>query len=232
MTADELVSQANESEYDAFYANAILPTSEVVHSQIWSAAYRLLYRTNSVIVNLEKSTGISNEKRNMYLGEMYTIRAFTYYYLVNIFGDVPFILSTSYQENAQMARTSQSEIYDYLIADLLKSVDYLTENYPVSKKARINKYAACALLARIYLYKEEWEKAEYYSSVILSSGKYNLENELDNTFKLSSAETIWQIAPLNGFFNTAEGSIFIPYATDIIPQITISNQLQAAFENQ
>lgn len=230
LTADELVSQANESEYDAFYANAILPTSEVVHSQIWSAAYRLLYRTNSVIVNLEKSTGISNEKRNMYLGEMYTIRAFTYYYLVNIFGDVPFILSTSYQENAQMARTSQSEIYDYLIADLLKSVDYLTENYPVSKKARINKYAACALLARIYLYKEEWEKAEYYSSVILSSGKYNLENELDNTFKLSSAETIWQIAPLNGFFNTAEGSIFIPYATDIIPQITISNQLQAAFE--
>jgi hypothetical protein len=230
LSSDELVSQANESEYDAFYANAILPTSDVVHSQIWSAAYRLIYRTNSVIFNLEKSTGISNEKRNMYLGEMYTIRAFTYFYLLNIFGDVPLIVSTNYLENDKKARTSQSEIYAFLIADLVKSVDYLNENYPVSNKARMNKYAACALLARIYLYTEEWEKAEFYSSLILSSGKYNLENELDNTFRLSSPETIWQIAPLNGFFNTAEGSIFIPYANDIIPQITISTQLLAAFE--
>src|SRR5690606_25202150 len=56
-----------------------------------------------------------------------------------------------------------------------------------------------ALRARVYLYQENWIKAEELSSqVIAQSGLYELYNNLDRVFLMNSKEAIWQISPLGG----------------------------------
>ncbi len=97
------------------------------------------------------------------------MRSFFYFYLVNLFGDAPLVMTTDYKGNAPLARTPKQMIYKQLISDLkeaqeLLSVEYLDgslQKYQdISDRVRPTKWAATALLARIYLYNENYSDAE------------------------------------------------------------------------
>jgi hypothetical protein len=163
---------------------------------------------------------------------MKTIRAISFFYLVNLFGDVPLITSTDVKINEGMARTSLEVVTDQIIKDLTDAVSVLTETYPSNQKVRINKYGAAALLARVYLFQQEWEKSEMLCTSIINSGIYNLPKNLDAVFKNNSSETIWQIAPINESRNTVEGGIFVPISTVTLPTIFLSSSLLSSFEAQ
>jgi hypothetical protein len=163
-----------------------------------------------------------------------------YFYLVNYYGDVPLVLTTDFQINAHIARTPKSAVYDQMIKDLTDAEAGLTDNYlgpdlatVTNERVRPNKAAAEALLARVYLYLGNWQKAEDLATQVINNSNYSLLADLDAVFLKNSPEAIWQIQPETSTFdyspNTLDGIFIIPYS-DEIPAVSVSDQLLGAFE--
>lgn len=196
---------------------------------IWSSAYAIIYMTNSMLEGLGDSDEISTDLKIQLEGEARFIRAFVYFYLVNLYNDVPLILSTDYRENQLAKRNPSTEIYQQIITDLLLAQEALPTEYRDQERTHINSYAARALLARVNLYLEDWEQAEAQSTaVIQATSQYEILEDLNNVFLANSTEAIWQISPIGSGFSTHtnEGNIFI---IDPVLSFLASLQLEEGF---
>ena len=230
MSADELYYYSPGFR-DEFVNNNL---TQVNHSNItnyfWQPAYRFIYAANLIEEQLNFSAGLSIQAKNMLLGEVKFIRAFCYFNLVNLVGDVPLILNSDYRVNSTLSRSPVDNIFNQIINDLVDAKQLLQPGYATSERVRPNKWTAAALLARVYLYKEDWVKAEKEADEIISSGLYNLETDLDNVFIKDSEEAIWQLRPVDPRHNTWEGNAVLPVSTNSTPTYLITNELLNAFE--
>jgi len=228
LSADELSNVNPNSNYDAFMNNVIPSNSTTVYSSFWSNAYRYIYQGNAVLEGLDQSTTISTAVKDELRGEMLFTRALTYFYLVNLFGDVPLVLSTDYRINGSLPRASTTTVEQQLLTDLTEAEQLLSANDAASGNARPGRMAAAALLARVYLYQKDWVNAEKQATAVLSPGTYTLENDLNQVFNSSSSETIFQLVKPTA--NTAEGAAFIPGSPTSIPTFKVTGSLLQAFE--
>ncbi len=143
------------------------------------------------------------------------------------------ITTTSWKTTSLSVRTPVSTVYDQIITDLIDAKDLLTEEYPdTGERIRVNKFAAAALLARVYLYKGDYTKAEAEaSSVIDNASVYNLANVLSNVFLAGSSESIWELKTANRFpFAVYEAGQFIPFVQGGNPDYYLTDQLIGNFE--
>lgn len=206
---------------------------------LWSSAYNIIYLANSVVEGLEHSTEVTETTRNNLIGQALFIRSFVYFYLINIYGDVPLLLTTDYQINTNATRTPEDKIWKSIKTDLELAISLMNTytDYEDGERTQANKYAAIALLARVHLYTENWDKAEELSTkVIEQSGKYEILENLNQVFLANSREAIWQILPIKGSSiyptNTNEASIFIIYPRYDRPfgNIKLKNEFLFKFE--
>ncbi|MFC3197113.1 RagB/SusD family nutrient uptake outer membrane protein [Parapedobacter deserti] len=188
LAVDELRPVNQHDTYSPFYLNTLSPDNSAISSQLWAAAYRTIYHCNSIIEQLGNPSLTAIQ--SIVLGEMKFVRAFHYYYMVHLFGDVPLILTTDYKQNMLMGRTDKSLVVDQVLADLLDAEMRLPESYATSGKIRPNKWAATTLLARLQLLLGNYENALLGANEVIQSGSYTLENDLSKTFRINSAETI------------------------------------------
>lgn len=198
-----------------------LQANNSYNQNLWDGAYNIIYMANALLEGLGNSH-ISPEVAKRLEGEGRFVRAFTYFYLVNLYGDVPLVLTTDYRRNAAAKRTPAAEIYQHILDDLEISIEFLEADYIMGERTYVNRYAAMALLARVHLYLGNWSLAETYSSeVIAQSSLYDLINDYDQIFLANSQEAIWQLSPLGSgtiLTNTNEGSVFI--INPIIPSLS------------
>ena len=229
LAADELVNYSTYSGQAEFYAANITTRNEVI-SNLWAQAYAYIYQANAVLEGLIDSTLVTRSLRQQLRGEAKFIRSFCYLYLVNLFGDVPLVLTTNYSTNAELVRTSKAEVYQQIISDLNDARNIMMSDYIFSneEKVRPTRWAAEALLARVYLYLEEWQNAEAISTDIINNGPFTLVNELDNVFLKNSDEAIWQLSPVRPSINTEEGNLFI--LTGLPNTAALSGELVNSFE--
>jgi len=158
-----------ESTTDAptqFEQHAILPDN-TSNLSLWSGAYNLVYMVNTVLEGVENSNTLSVDIGNAIVGEAKFIRAFAYFYLMNLYGDVPLLLGTDYETNRLKSRDSFSVVQEQVNQDLQDAIDLLPEAYPDGDRTRVTRYAAIALLARLHLYAENWEQADTFHQRIL-----------------------------------------------------------------
>ncbi|MDT0642606.1 RagB/SusD family nutrient uptake outer membrane protein [Zunongwangia sp. F363] len=181
--------------------------------ELWTSAYNIIYLCNSFIEGITNSTSIDAELQQQLEGEARFVRAFSYFYLVNLYGRIPLILDTDYRVNALKPQADSEEVYDLIENDLLLSSEMLSASYRNSERTSVNQFVAKALLARVYLFLEDWQGAESLSSeVIQETASYVLLDNLDEVFLANSREAIWQISPIGGggiVSNTNDGSMFI-----------------------
>jgi len=194
----------NEQE---FLESQLSPSNSTVQT-FWTNAYQHIYYTNACLEGLQQSNGVSVSVRKQLMAECRFVRAFCYFYLVNLFGDIPLVLSTDYHLNSVLPRTPTPDIYRQVIADLKEAKDALPVSYITTEKVRPNKWAAASLLARVYLYQRDWQKAEAEADEVINSGLYSPLPSLQAVFLKNSKEAIWQLLPKNGF---------VPEVTQIIP---------------
>lgn len=125
----------------------------------YQESYRIIEATNIGIYYLQ--TMPETPKRNALLAECYCIRAFMYYNLIRIYGDMPAVwqpmetLDPNAEETFYPHRAPRDEIYDHIIADMQNSI----ENLPAKAEGayggsvqRLTRDGGYALLARIALY--------------------------------------------------------------------------------
>lgn len=167
----------------------------------WVTTYRdNIFRLNSIIEGVSRSTALAADVKQVLIGEAKFTRAFLYFYLVNLYGDVPLVLTTTLKDNASIPRTDQSLVYAQIIKDLIEAREVLANDYLnadlstiSSDRVRPNKLAASALLARVYLYTGKFQEAEDEASKIIGNSNYELISDLNGIFLINSKEAIWQL---------------------------------------
>jgi starch-binding outer membrane protein, SusD/RagB family len=215
LAADELYLESPGSVQSFFFQNALI---NAIHygGNSWGPLYNYVYRCNAAIEGIAASNGLSAAIKQQLLGESYFLRAFYYFHLVNLYGPVPLALSTDYKKNTLLNRAPVDQVYQHVIDDLKKAKDLLSDEFmnstvngPSMERVRPTKWAAVALLARAYLYNGNFSNASMEASnVINNTGLFSLL-PLNDVFIKNSQEAIWQLQPVNAFFNTWEARLFI-----------------------
>jgi hypothetical protein len=229
LSSDELVDYTGRAPYNEFYHNQLSSANSAIRD-IWSSAYSTLYRANAVVEGSTTATSLSESLRNQLIGEGLFVRALCHFYLVNLFGDIPLVVTTDYRQNSAQGRTPVVDVYNQIVNDLTEAKNFLTEDYYTSQRTRPNKFAAAALLARVYLYMKDYQNSENEATyVINASSKYSLLTDLSIVFLSNSGEAIWQLGQVypDGF-PTADGQIF-PIFEDYYPT-ALSSDLVNSFE--
>ncbi|MGQ8335243.1 RagB/SusD family nutrient uptake outer membrane protein [Sunxiuqinia sp. A32] len=218
-TTDVLVMPANASGWDdgGIFKKMHLHTWNAEAPQVknlWAALYPGVLHANRIIEQLEEEIVPvpSDLNKEALIAEMKVARAFYYWLLIDNFGDVPFVMTTS-QELPSI--TTREEIFQSIVNDITTSLSSLSEENSTLMYGRFNKWAAKTLLANLYLNAEvytgtsEWDKCISECNDIISSGKYDLEGNYIDCFKPhneNSVETIFAIPydEINGggFFST------------------------------
>lgn len=227
LSADELHNISQISTYAEFENVVLTPTSSNV-SKLWQEGYSLIYAANSIIEGLQKSAGVTEQVKNQLEGEALFIRAYAYFYLVNLYGKLPLVLHTDYSHNAKLPRAETEHVYKQIVDDLLKAKSLMSASYPVGDRIRPNKYAPTAFLSRVYLFRGEWDKAALEATDVINS-TYTLTSELDEVFLIESNETIWQLAS-DAPLNTADGAILVIRSIGLTNQ-SLTTSLLNAFES-
>ena len=219
LSSDELVNSSgtnNTMDYQ-FFTNTLYAYNTVVYGNLWQPAYKVIYGANDAIAGIAASTAsaLDDSTRTELTGEAKFIRAFCYFYLTGLFGDVPMPLVTDFNQTALMSRTPQADVYKQIVQDLKDAQSTLPADYSVGlgERIRANKWAATALLARVYLYQQDWADAETQADSVIGNSQFGLTASLGNVFLMNSTETILQWKPNNTvspYNATWEGTKFIP----------------------
>ena len=147
----------NNSKYNIcnYFYDATTPYTVTT---IFKEQYRIIESTNIAISRLSKMPETSKTKA--LLGEAKAIRAFCYYNLIRVYGDVPAVwqpleeLNPDDENTFYPKRASRDEIYDRIVADLqsaVQDIPWFSESGYATYE-RLTKQGTYALLARIALH--------------------------------------------------------------------------------
>ncbi len=155
----------------------------------WELGYRVIGNCNEVIERVKGLGEKSSAEETIMMGENYYLRALSYFLLVNEFAQpysnnptqnpgLPLKLNTGItDEDMPKSRSTVAEVYEQVVNDLKDAITYMTLPAGMSSKSNIyaTKEAAEALLARVYLYMDNWDGAWQMANNVITSGKYELE---------------------------------------------------------
>lgn len=215
-----------------FYTNNIQPLSSQAQLY-WNLGYNQIYNSNALIAGVQASSGLTTPDKDRLRGEALFVRALVHFYLVNLYGNIPYVSDIDYITNSVLSRQPVTQVYTRIATDLEEAIELLPEAYSNPLRVRANKSAARALLARVYLYAGKWLEADNEASGVLNSTSlYSLETDLNNVFLKASSETILQ------FQTSVEGRPTFEATTFTIPPgatpttVAISTHLINAFPNE
>jgi len=140
----------------------------------WNTLYVGVKRAN-VVIQFVPDIQMDDALRTRYVAEAKFIRGLLYFDFVRSWGGVPMV--TSVNPPLHLTRASKEEIYAVIIADLQFAVDHLPmrSEYGSSDLGRATKGTAQALLARVYLFRNDYINAEKYALDVINSNQYGLE---------------------------------------------------------
>ncbi|WP_345075415.1 RagB/SusD family nutrient uptake outer membrane protein [Flavivirga amylovorans] len=195
--SDEFLS-ASIDENIFEYVESNLIASNNNSGGFWGTSFEVLLNINSLIEILQDNENVTQGTKNQIIGEAKFLRAFYHFYLTNLYGPIPIVTSSNVELNNTISRSSEEAVYNQITLDLTEALELMANNFDFisGKRIRPNRDAAIALLARVYLYAGDWQKAEDNATLLINNNLYNLESDLNNTFLATSNEAIWQLQPV------------------------------------
>mgnify|MGYP003306356532 CR=1 FL=1 len=179
---------------DAWYYFTHEQTSNS-YSGYWSTMYNCLLQANNIIknINLLKEAGVTG--LDDYLGQALTVRALIHFDLVRLYGKpynmdkgaglgVP-VVTEIVNASEQRTRNTVAEVYTQIVNDLLAGADLISKD---KSNGYINYYGNQALLAKVYLYMENWSAAQTAAENVINSGVYEPGSSYWMTAMLASDE--------------------------------------------
>ena len=160
---------------------------DVLKSDVfYNNAYAKIARINTIIFEAERlrTKGEPGEVLNRITGEAHFLRALYYFSLVNLYGkpyrpstaqtDFGIPLKISPEITSQfVARSSVKDVYDQIVYDLEKADSYLSPNLAFSE-LRVSNAAAAALLSRVHLFMENYEKCIIDANRVIELNQFRL----------------------------------------------------------
>ncbi|MEQ9443204.1 MAG: RagB/SusD family nutrient uptake outer membrane protein [Cyclobacteriaceae bacterium] len=191
---------------------------------LWDLLYREIGRTNTIINREAGITDMDAALKATRVGEARFLRAFSYFYLVQQWGDVPMPLEESTTASREVTKVSSSDIYTQIISDLTAAEAVLPEKGG-TEYGRVTKGAAQFLLARVYLTRgwnfnnslggsaADFDQAVAYADQVIAA--YPLEPEYKNLFPLHSENPLEETFPTQNAEND-EIVFAVQYSDDVL----------------
>ena len=137
-------------------------SSEDMFNNPWRAMYFGVYRSNYLLSNLDNVVWNSEESKNKILGETHFLRAYFYFDLARMFGEVPMVLEP---EPVNIPKTPANQLYAQIASDLKNAIEMLPsvkfQDIDRAKDlGRVTKWAAEALMARVFLFYTGYYRTE------------------------------------------------------------------------
>ncbi len=175
--SDDAIKGSNPNDQIATigaYDNFDITTTQDGLDRWWATLYLGIKRAN-VVIEKVPDIEMDTELKNRYIGEARFLRGLFYFDLVRAWGDVPKV--TTITPPLKLVRSSKEEIYSLIEEDLLVAVDHLVEKsvQPLTDYGRATKGAAKALLAKVFLFQQDFTNAEKYALEVIASEEYDLE---------------------------------------------------------
>ncbi len=178
---DIMSDDAHKGSNPADQLNTIGPYENFTHTTTqdgldrwWSALYQGIKYAN-VVIEKVPAINMNATLRNRYIAEARFLRALYYFDLVRAWGGVPIITTTT--PALQVPRSGKDDVYALILEDLMFAVENLPEKsqYAASDLGRASKGAAKALIAKVYLFRQDFLNAEIYALDVVNSNEYDLE---------------------------------------------------------
>lgn len=211
------------------YNNTLIAGNPKIYSY-WSSAYQKIYMANAIIEGVEKSQSISSNDKMRLKGEALLVRSILFYILQQTFGDIPLTLSTDYQINKNLGKTSSVDILKKLEHDLVQCRDLLQDDYRNNERIYPNRKVADLILAKVFILQHRWNDAETLLKAIIQSPLYPFQTDLTKVFTNSSKNILWQLKPKNSGDATKEAKLYY-FANSAPPTFALSSNLANVFSN-
>ncbi|MFK7949588.1 MAG: RagB/SusD family nutrient uptake outer membrane protein [Saprospiraceae bacterium] len=193
----------NNFQLDEF---TVTPTNVNVERD-WAYLYEGISRANAVLDNVGdiESPDLTVARRTEILAEASFLRAYHYFQLTNLWGEVPLVLnkvSSTAPEVVFQSKVSEEAIYDAIISDLIFAEANLPLNH-TQRQQRATKGAANAMLAKAYTHQPNpnWEKVKEHTQAVINSGVYQLVSNYDdlwNETNENTTESIFEVQFVGG----------------------------------
>ncbi|MDO6803359.1 RagB/SusD family nutrient uptake outer membrane protein [Wenyingzhuangia sp. 1_MG-2023] len=201
MRSDNTRTKSQEGEAAQFEFYTVQATNGIV-ADYYASFYSVIYRANIVLENLDvvddETTAAAFEAEAKFL------RAYAYFNLVRLFGDIPLIdrVVSPLETEVQFTRVATSGVYDLIVSDLTTAVSGLDNTYTT----RASKAAAQTMLAKVYLTLEEpnYTQAQVLLEDVMVSGFSLMPDFNDVFYSERNNEIIFAIGYENASSNDSQ----------------------------
>src|SRR5690606_35180373 len=187
---------ADQNGYSDLYFNQQQPSNSIIEI-IWNNTYQQIYMANAIIQAVDESEGLTEEDKNQIKGEALVLRSLLYFYLEQIFGEIPYTESLDYEYNRNLPKQSREALLEELSQDLNLASEILPDQYRGEGRVFVNRFVARLLLSKVYLLQENWQAAEQTAQLILNSPNYQFQNDVNEVFHNNGSHILWQMSPQN-----------------------------------
>jgi hypothetical protein len=166
----------------------------------WGTLYEGVSRSNIVLAKIPQ-INMDKTLQARILAEAKFLRAWYYFMLINIFGDIPLVLEPKNADQLQIPQSPAATIYTTVIEpDLRDAMTHLPANYSGADVGRVTSGAAMALLTKSYLFQGKWDSAQRSAEQIITGNQYSLmplyKQNFSANFK-NNKESVFEVQMLS-----------------------------------
>jgi len=222
LLSDNLNPPNSNNDYNEVYIRNTIFFNTTV-GNFYQEPYIAIFRANVLLERMNTIPGLTSQDSIRMTAESRFMRGFNHFEIVNLFAQ-PFVpnsdnsqLGIVIKENTTfdpLPRSSVGQVYDFILQDLL----YAEENLPVDNGIFANKWAADAMLARVYFQMNDFENAAHFASLVIDNGPFSIGANYDRWSQGVSSENIFTL-----FVEQSDGrtNLFANYRSDVVEVPTL-----------
>ncbi|WP_055394318.1 RagB/SusD family nutrient uptake outer membrane protein [Flagellimonas eckloniae] len=241
--ADDVKQNAQANRIED-YAEHIVRVSDGDANSLWTTMYAGINGANAIINSEVVVPDAVQDEQNHIIGEAYALRGLIYFDMVRFFAQhytftadashlgVPIVLE--FDSTGEPSRNSVNEVYNQVISDMTMAISLMDSDSRSGNSNTLSSTSVKALLARVYLYKEDWSNAEAMATDVIGSGEYNLvsnANYYDLWTNDNSSESIFEIS-MTEADNVGGGGLAGLYLPEIFGDYLPSNDVVSLYETE
>jgi len=168
-------------------------------NDFWVLCYNGITQCNTVLAEVP-DIAMDAALQERILAEALFLRSFYYFWLTQVFGDVPLILDVLPPDELKVFRSPVDEVLQQIVADCEQAAAGLPDVYGEGAAGRATRGAALGLAAKANLYRENWTGVLEYIDRLESLGIYALVPDYEDNFRRgtqNNSESVWEIQHTN-----------------------------------
>lgn len=215
-----------------FSVNSLTPQMNGIDGY-WSGYYAMINQANIILDNVASVPNLSPVLMKNWIGEAKWLRATAFMNLVQLYGSMPIVTSSLWQNNEATPRSPVAQVYALILQDLKDAAADLPHDYndPNTDRIRATTGAANFTLTQYYMLQKDWPNAVASATAVINDPMYQLEPNFGDIFFDNTMESILEIAYTDLDISLLSTEFGIRSGRGATPPYSPSQQIKDAFNN-